>query len=159
MPIEHQIARLTPQSPPIISLPPGGVPKVTKEMVALAAASLQDDLAYHLVMGRYTDCTYSKNKALPSIERESRRIWTRAGRGKVRKINSFDLLTILIHAIWFRNPESEQAMTAAGKARFCEISATTWHDKWAAHYDDVMASLDTREQALKSFITRNIYCG
>lgn len=157
MSIAHQLARLTPQSPPIIALPGGGVPTITKEMVAQAAASLDDELAYHLVMGRYTDSDLSKNAATKLIEAESKRIWKREERGVIRKKNSFSLLVILAHAIYFQNPEGKHKLTALQKARFCELSESVWHAKWGVHYHDLMMRLGARESNLFRYIDRNIH--
>jgi len=137
-------------------LPGGGAPEVTKEMIAQAAAQLDDDLAYHLVMGRYTDSNVSKNQALYLIEKESKRIWRKHGRGAIRKKQSFVLLTILAHAFYFYNPEGNKR-TAVEKARFCELSEAAWHDKWGSHYHDLMVCLGMREDVLKRWIKRNIW--
>lgn len=173
MGVVHQLARLTAQSPPIISLPGGGLPTVTKEMVAQAAASLDDDLAYHLVMGLYTDSILSKNLSLELIEAESKRIWRRKERGTIRKKNSFTLMVILAHAIYFQNPEGhrnsdgssefnsakerKRSLTATEKAKFCELSESGWHDKWGIHFHDLMLCLQARESNLLRWIGKNIW--
>lgn len=158
MSIEHQLARLTPQSPPIIMLPGGGIPEVTKEMIAQAAAQMNDDLAYHLVMGKYTDSMFSKNTSLYLVGKESKRIWRKHKRGRVKKKDSFDLLTILAHAFYFHNPEGNRR-TAVQKAHFCRLSEASWHAKWGVHYHDLMVCMGARESVLMGFIKKNIWCG
>lgn len=167
MSVAHQLARLTPQSPPMEIMPAGGIPEVTKEMVSQAAASLDDNLAYHLVMGRYTDSIASKSQSLPLIEQESRRIWMRANRGQIRKPNSFDLLTVLAHATYFNNPEGSAngegkkgrrtTLTAAERARFCQLSEASWHARWGQQFADLVRCLDRREGVLMRWIAKNIW--
>jgi len=167
MGVAHQLARLTAQSPPFQPMPAGGVPEVTKEMVALAAASLDDDLAYHLVMGRHTDSIASKSQSLPLIEQESKRIWMRANRGQIRKVDSFDRLTVLSHATYFANPEGSaqgeskkaqrKALTAAERARFCDLSEASWHARWGQQFADLMRCMDSREGDLMRWIAKNIW--
>jgi hypothetical protein len=165
MGVAHQLARLTAQSPPMELLPAGGIPEVTREMVALAAASLDDDLAYHLVMGRYMDSIASKSRSLPLIEQESQRIWVRANRGQIRKLDSFDRLTVLVHATYFNNPEGRaqgektgrNTLTAAERARFCNLSESTWHSRWGQQFADLVGCLDGREGCLMRWIAKNIW--
>lgn len=165
MAVAHQLARLTAQSAQMEPLPGGGVPEVTREMVAQAAAALDDDFAYYLVMGKYTACMNSKREALPMIGNESRRIWKRAARGQIRKPESLDLLTILAHATYYSNPEGvahdggprPRALTAAERARFCQLSEASWHARWGEQFADLMRCMDYREGVLMRWIAKNIW--
>lgn len=157
MGIEHQLARLTARTPPFKSLPVGGIPEITSEMIAQASANHHDLLAYHLVMGKYTDSVISKKVSIPMIHKESRKLWAERGRGRINKKTAFNRITIMAYLLYYIHGDHLDLRTATKKARFCGISTTAWHDRWCEHFEDLMVTLSTKEGALLRFIARNIW--
>lgn len=157
MGIEHQLARLTARTPPFKSLPVGGIPEITSEMIAQASANHHDLLAYHLVMGKYTDSAISKQASITLIHKESCGLWRDRKRGRIHKPVAFKRISVMAYLLYFIHGDHMDLRTARKKAKFCHLSTTAWHDRWGEHFEDLMISLSAKEGALLRHIAHNIW--
>ena len=139
--IENQLARLTAQGNGCEPrMPPGGIPELTAEDVAMCAAQIKNPNAYNAIMAKYCDCKISMDKIKRHCLDYSWILWLQQGNKSPTSTDTHKHIA-RVSVEDFIKPEQANRRGDAGRAKLCDMSRSTWINKYSAHYKAVTAYL------------------